>query len=254
MSLFLIVGSIHKRLTEIRIIVVFAGWFLFNLDPYALASEILIPDDFSGVIERVDKDNDGVAETELLKKNGQILWERSDRNGDGKWDDISEYSGSVRRRRLRDVDYDGYFEYEYTYSKKGSLKRRTVDKNKDGLPDYSVYFIRGRHVVLKEFDRNADGKVDRRYLAIWEMDRRQNRMRHQPVWIEEDNDFDGIIDRYHSREGKESDKQFVGKPIDTQMRAVDEEESMRSRGAKAASVWNIEEMVRQRQELESEER
>ena len=75
--------------------------------------------------------------------------------------------------------------------------------------------------MLKEYDRNFDGRIDQRKLVTWSPERLKIPGQgaipgYVPLWVEGDDDFDGLIDVYTEKGNKNPSNQKIGKPIDVQ--------------------------------------
>ena len=145
------------------------------------------------------------------------------------------------RHEKKDKNGDGKTDQWLTYSSNNKLLQKTTDTNGDGKPDQFHTPLSGsREFVLKEYDRNFDGKIDKRALTRWDGDKTipivmGNSVRRSPnpgyvtIWKEEDDDFDGVIDKYYMKKDKTKKEQpaeaKVGQPITTSPTPVREPES-----------------------------
>jgi hypothetical protein len=118
---------------------------------------------------------------------------------------------------------------------KGALKRISRDTNSDGKPDSHQLYVSGRTVVLREVDSNHDGKIDRRRLVEWATIKYGPGLPETPgyrnLWREEDSNFDGLVDIFTER-GKTGPSERIGKPMDTRVTPLPEEERTEEEKAK----------------------
>ncbi len=111
-----------------------------------------------------------------------------------------------------DQDKDGRPDTWLWRDAENNLKSTAKDTNKDGKPDYFSELLRGRNLVMRESDRNFDGRVDRRWLTQWDPNKRmitgmgRNNIPQYTampgyitLWTEEDNDFDGTMEKRTER-------------------------------------------------------
>lgn len=145
--------------------------------------------------QAVDYNRDGVPdETWTTSPSGAAREMRGDRNGDGRHDIVTRFSGSgVVTESESDDDFDGIFETRFTYEA-GLVTRSDVDTDRDGLPDVRTFFTHGVPDRATFFDKYSGRPLRIEYY-------RGGRISHADV----DTDRDGMLDRRvtYSRIGEE---------------------------------------------------
>ena len=143
---------------------------------------------------KVDLDEDGFQETELIYEGRMIVRALIDENGDGKIDGTIQYRNGFRDTGERDVNFDGQTDTWIRYYITGLPWLVTRDKNGDGQVDYWKYLKNG-FVYKREWDRNFDGKPDVRILVPGKADLRDPDEQKQQIEKQYDEDFDGQFEK-----------------------------------------------------------
>lgn len=144
--------------------------------------------------KKVDLDQDGFQETELIYEGKLIVKALIDENGDGKIDGTILYRNGARDSGERDVNFDGQTDTWIRYYITGLPWEITRDKNGDGKVDYWKYLKNG-FVYKREWDRNFDGKPDVRILVPGKADLRGVDEPKQKIEKQYDDDFDGQFEK-----------------------------------------------------------
>ena len=174
------------------------------------------------------KTHDEKKGVQFVREGDKIVKELQDKNDDGKPDVTITYEKGKRHRGEGSSRFDGKIDTWMIYSAEGVLKQTAKDKNGDGKPDQFTTMLKGRNLMLKENDRNFNGLIDQRKLVTWSAEKLKVPGQapvpgYVSLWTEEDNNFDGKIDRYTEKGNKNASKEKVGKPIDSQVAPVREE-------------------------------
>jgi hypothetical protein len=212
------------------------GWLLVSASLIALAapSEADKP-------RSVDRDGDGRNETQVFYDGQMIARELMDLNGDGKTDRIMLYRNGVRQLQKDDRDHDGRIDRWSYYSAAGVLYRIAHDRNLDGEPDSFKYMEKGRDIVLREDDKNYDGNIDRRSLTEWAYMKNTKTHGYRYIWTEQDNDFDGIIDKYRVRGEKNPVPNKMGSNI--ALTPKEDEPPSEEKKSNKGSLWDLQKAV-----------
>lgn len=112
-----------------------------------------------------------------------------------------------------DQSKDGKMDHWETYDSRGVKVLIASDTNQDGRPDYWKHPIHAMN-ILREKDRNYDGRIDQRQATDFIYDKVLKFQRHLYVWIESDDNFDGVIDVYRVRGVREPSPNRIGQKID----------------------------------------
>jgi len=130
-----------------------------------------------------DYDKDGFAEEEIIWRDGRVVEQRFDRNGDGRWDWWTYSKDGLASREEADNNLDGRIDEWRTFSTRQVTSSGQVDTDFNGLPDVTMTYSNGivmqadwrpngtnavllrqlfRHSVLVEElrDLNGDGIFD----------------------------------------------------------------------------------------------
>ncbi len=112
----------------------------------------------------VGKSADGKPTVRTLSVAGRVSCRSSDANGDGQpeLEQAFDPSGELIRERF-DLDGDGRFD-RTDYLLAGALERRELDTNGDGKTDVRLLYVRGQ-LSRVEADEDADGRFD--YFEEW---------------------------------------------------------------------------------------
>lgn len=181
--------------------------------------------DLRDVWEDRDKDKSGEKESHVFYDGKEIQHIEKDRNKDGKPDAFSYYEKGKRAKIEEDRDFDGKIDSWGLCNPEGFVFYKTVDSNNDGKVDKVSNFVDGkRDFVLKEADLNFDGKIDKRMYQMWDAEKmlsisdgsKMNRVPnpgYTTIWMEEDGDFDGVIDKFKSKDKMQKNK--TGQPMNS---------------------------------------
>ncbi len=167
--------------------------------------------------EWADENKDGRKEAHLFYEGAKVVRAEADVNGDGTIDRWVKYLNGKRFAAESDSDQDGRMDRWDFYTTEGEIGRTAKDTDADGAPDKFTTLLNGLQTVIKEQDRNHDGKIDRRSLCEWTAIKRPGAPTvpgHKPLWTEQDDDFNGKIDKYTDKKNPAASKAKIGKPMD----------------------------------------
>lgn len=109
--------------------------------------------------ESLDEDRDGrVDRVNSYDAQHRLVRSEEDRDGDGRFETVTEFEAGEMRRRQSDDDGDGRID-SWTFFSAGEMVRHEVDRNADGMKDLSMIYDAGE-LVREEEDRNNDGRPD----------------------------------------------------------------------------------------------
>lgn len=131
-----------------------------------------------------DETGDGNINVWKKYRNKQVVYEKTDKNGDGLPEQEIFYNQKQEpEKSCHDLDTDGYFETLREYCA-GKLIYEKKDLNRDSVADLTVEY-RGSHEIVETMDANFDGAVDMETLYV----------KGKRVHFKKDTDFDGVMDR-----------------------------------------------------------
>ena len=114
--------------------------------------------------KQVDVNRDGKKDWVVAyNRKGNPLFERSDKDYDGKWDTSAIYDTklAILAEVERDTDFDGAMDVKEYYDTAGALSSVRHDRNRDGQPDKWEQY-KDTILLAILYDDDFDGKVDRR--------------------------------------------------------------------------------------------
>ena len=148
--------------------------------------------------EYSDRDADGKIDnirSYTYDVNGNLTKKEQDNDADGKIDNIRSYTYDANdnlTKEEQDYDTDGKVDNIrlYTYDANGNLTKEDFDNNADGVIDYIVLYTydASGNLTKTQEDNNADGVIN--YIALYTYDASGNLTRE-----EIDQDGDGVINR-----------------------------------------------------------
>lgn len=172
----------------------------------------------------LDENEDGRNETVLYLSSGTVVFSKTDKDGDGRYEMETQYLDGKKHVAELDYDGDGRPETWIYFDVNEKVRRRARDKNSDGKPDHWYYQLETREQdrgQIREYDKNYDGKVDKREMTLFQLNKTTKAHQHIWQWKEEDKDFDGVIDLYRVRGEKNPQPDKTGTKINPDFTEID---------------------------------
>lgn len=104
--------------------------------------------------EQHDYNGDGVADEEVIWRNGKMVERRFDRDGNGRWDWWSYGKNGLPTRNEVDDNFDGKPDGRYDYSPRSTYVSAQLDTDFNAVPDAFSIYTNG---VLKQTDWRTNG-------------------------------------------------------------------------------------------------
>ncbi len=109
--------------------------------------------------EALDENHDGRVDRVLsYDEDHRLVRSEEDRDGDGRFETVSQFESGELHRRQTDDNGDGKTD-SWTFFSGGEMVRHEVDRDADGMKDLSMIYSAGE-LIREEEDRNGDGRPD----------------------------------------------------------------------------------------------
>jgi hypothetical protein len=104
--------------------------------------------------DRYYNDTDDLVDEEAVWRNGEMVEQRFDQNGDGRWDYKAYFKNGVPVSNELDDNFDGKWDVALSYSARGFLSSGQQDTDFNGIPDMTVTYENG---IQKQTDWRPNG-------------------------------------------------------------------------------------------------